>query len=312
MKKWEGIFAALWTPTDPAEQLMVGALKTNLAFLKRQGIHGILALGSTGEFLRLEIAQRKRLVELAIGCTDGLPVIVNVSDIRPSIVSDLARFAKQAGASGIALMAPWFYPLSQADLVEWFVRAAESTDLPFFLYNFPERTGNRIAPETVAAIADRVPLAGIKQSGAEFSYNRVLVKLGQEKNFVVLVGSDTRIGEAMELGASGCIGGLANGIADLMVQIYDAVKRGKPTEAAQASERISVVGKLTDQLEFPLNVAALMEARGLVPGHPKSVVSLETQHRYGRLAEELRANFQSWQLRLVDEVAVHGAASAAS
>jgi len=292
----EGILAALWTPTDAAEQIIVSALKQNLAFLKRQRVHGILALGSTGEFLRLETAQRKRLVELVMAHADGLPVIVNVSDTRPSAVAESARFAKQAGASGVALLPPWFFPIPQADLVEWFVRAANATDLPFFLYNFPERTGNRIAPETVAAVADRVPLAGIKQSGAEFAYHETLIKLGREKNFAVFTGSDTRIAEAMQLGASGCIGGLANGVPDLMVHIYESVKGGKPKEAAESTERIKAVGKLVEQLEFPLNVAALMEARGLVPGFPKFVVSPEMQQRYRRLIEELRAALQSWPM----------------
>src|SRR5438105_10811201 len=114
----EGIIAALWSPTDAAGHLIKNALKSNVAFLKRNGVDGILALGSTGEFLRLDIPERKRLVEQVIAYADGLPVMVNVTDMRPRVVADMARFAQQAGASGVALMPPCFYPMSQADMVE--------------------------------------------------------------------------------------------------------------------------------------------------------------------------------------------------
>jgi len=68
----KGILAALWLPTDAAGNLLRSELARNLAFLKIQGIYGVLALGSTGEFPRFDLEQRKR----------ALAVIANVSDIQ--------------------------------------------------------------------------------------------------------------------------------------------------------------------------------------------------------------------------------------
>src|SRR5947208_1685974 len=93
------------------------------------------------------------------------------------VVTYFGQFARASSADAVALLPPHFYPLAQADLVEFFVRAGEAADLPVFLYNFPERTGNRISLETIGSVADRVRLAGVNQSGGEFEYHRALVEL---------------------------------------------------------------------------------------------------------------------------------------
>jgi dihydrodipicolinate synthase/N-acetylneuraminate lyase len=64
-----------------------------------------------------------------------------------------------------------------------FLHAANAADLPTYLYNFPELTGTRINVETVAAFAELAPMAGIKQSGQEFEYNRELIALGRDEIF---------------------------------------------------------------------------------------------------------------------------------
>lgn len=294
--KWNGIIAALWTPTHADGELDRAALKTNVAFLKSCGIHGILALGSTGEFLYLSPALRKEVIRSVVEFSDKLPVVANISDMRPAVVAELGIGAREAGVSAVALLPPFYYRFAQADLVEWYVRAAGTARLPLFLYNFPERTGNRLSLETIDAITDRVQIAGIKQSGAEFSYHSPLVQLGRKKNFVVFTGSDTRIAEAMALGVCGCMGGLANGIPDLMVDVYRAVRMGSIEELQGASERVSAIGQLVDRVEFPTNVAALIEARGFSAGHLKSVVSADTRDRFSRLKRDLRDLFDRWGL----------------
>jgi len=52
------------------------------------------------------------------------------------------------------------------------------------------------------------------------------------------------------------------------------------------------VGRILDQLTFPLNVAAGLEARGFDPGVPKSVVSADSRALYEQIVAELRAVFE--------------------
>src|SRR5205085_3351914 len=133
------------------------------------------------------------------------PVLTNVSDVNPRTVAELGRHANTCGAAGVSLLAPWFYPLSEADLVEFFVRAGEAINLPLTLYNFPMMTGKRLTPEIVEQIAARIPLGGLKQSGGEMAEHGPLAAVARRHNFNVVTGWDTHIPEAFALGVEGCV-----------------------------------------------------------------------------------------------------------
>jgi len=293
-----GVVAALWTPVTPNGRLLTGALRAHLRFLRGCGVHGILALGSTGEFARFPLEKRKEILAKVAELAAPLPVLANITNIRLDEVIELGRFAKRAGVVGVAVMPPPFFPVSQADMLEFFLRAAEGVDLPFYLYNFPELTSNRIGLETIAAFADRADMVAIKQSGGEFSYHPALIALGKEKKFGVFSGADTRLTEVFALGGVGCVGGLVNFVPDLMVPIYDACTGPEANDlrATIPAARMRQVGQLIEQLTFPLNVAAGLEARGLEPGAPKTVVSRESKKLYHKLTKDVHSQFRAWKL----------------
>lgn len=297
----EGIFAALAIPTDENERVMKTALAEHLTWLRSRGIHGILALGSTGEFPRFSVDERKAILETVAELAAPLPVIANISDIRPQAVAELGHFARQLNLPGVGVMPPYFYPVSDADQLAFFEYAAEAAQLPVMLYNFPELTGNRISIDTIAAFAERAPMAAIKQSGGEFSYHPELIALGEEKNFSVFSGADTRLPEAFGLGARGCIGGLVNFVPEDMVEIFNICRKGQPGDPEPPRARLCEVGEWLDRLTFPLNVAAGMEARDLEPGHPQPIVSADSAARYDEIVAGLRSCFQKWNLPLVHE-----------
>lgn len=292
----QGILAALWLPTGPDGAILRAELAANLAFLRRHGVHGVLALGSTGEFPQFDLDERKRALELVAELADPLPVVANVSDIRPKAIAELGRFARDLGLPAIAIMTPGFFPSRQDDLLAHFLHAADSAQLPTFLYNFPELTGTRIDLETVRAFSERAPMAGIKQSGREFSYHRDLVALGRQIGFAVFSGADTRLPEVFALGADGCIGGLVNIAPDLMVHLFDVCRLGRPGAVSPAFDRLKDIGAIVDRLTFPLNVAAGMEARGQRTGTPKAIVSASSQQIYRDIVHELRLRFRDWNL----------------
>ena len=275
---------------------MAGALRTNLDFLQTRGLQGLLALGSTGEFLHLEPSLRKQVMQELMRVASPWQVMMNISDIRPGVVMDLARFAHEVGAQGVSVLPPYYFPVAQEDLIEFFVRAGEAAQLPLFLYNFPERTGNRIALETIAAVADRVPVTGVKQSGAEFAYHSALVELGKKKGFVVLTGADTRLGEAVPLGVAGCVSGLSNAVPEVVAQALAGARNGGTTSSNLALGRMAELARRIETVNFPLDVAACMEARGLAVGTSKSIVSPASRAKYERLVAELRKVFGEWNL----------------
>jgi len=290
--KPRGIFSAQWMPTDATGRLDRASLAAHIDFERRAGISGVLALGSTGEFPHFTTEERKAALETVAELAAPLPVLCNITDIRPSAAIDLGRHAGTLGVAAVALMPPPFFPVSQADMLAYFLHVADAVKLPVMLYNFPELAGKRIELATVAAFADRAPMSAIKQSGGQFDYHRELIALGREKDFAVMSGSDTRLPEAFALGAAGAIGGLVNIVPELMVQIDRVSRQREPGDASAAAEVMRDLGRIIDQLTFPLNLAAGVEARGFDPGAPKTVVSPESRALYERIVVELTALFE--------------------
>ena len=293
-----GIYSAQWLPTDSAGRLDRASLAAHLAFEKHAGIDGVLGLGSTGEFPHFSPDERKHALAAIAELAAPLPVIANITDIRPRAAIELGRFAKSLGLPAVALMPPIFFPMSQDDVLAYFLHVAEAVDLPVMLYNFPELCGKRIDLATIAAFADRAPMCAIKQSGGEFAYHRDLIALGREKNYVVMSGADTRLTEVFGLGAAGCTGGLVNIVPELMLDIHRSCAAGRPTAAAVSAARMVELGKVIDQLAFPPNVAAGLAARGFAPGVSKSILSGKSQALSAKIATELRTLFVQWGLAL--------------
>ena len=287
----------MMTPTDADGRLAMSVIRDHAAALKSHGVHGIMALGTTGEFPLLSVETRLEFLDVLSKHSSGVPILANVSDASPRGAFQLSRRAKEIGAIGVAILPPYYYAISQQDLGEFFVRVAEVSGLPVWLYNFPERTGTRIELETIAWVADRVPMVGIKQSGGDFGYHKDLVKLGREKGYSVFTGADPRLAETMALGARGCIGGMGNAVGDIKVGLFDAVEAGDAARAEVFTQQLKTIAARIDVFPFPLNIAAMMEARGLPIGHPKTIHAPSTWAGYKELVADLRAIYQQIGLR---------------
>ena len=298
----QGILAALAIPTDARGRVLKRALGEHLTWLRSCGVAGVLGLGSTGEFIRFSVERRKAIQETVAELAGPLPVIANISDIRPDAVAELGSFAHYLKLPGVAVMPPHFFPVSDADQLAFFTHAAEASQLPVLLYNFPELTSNRISLETISAFADRAPMAGIKQSGGEFSYHEALIKLGREKKFSVFSGADTRLPEVFKMGGAGCIGGLVNFVPEMMVEQFNVFHSGQPGQLEPTASRMCAAGAALGKLTFPYNVSAGLEARGFDPGEPKTIVSETSARLYSEIVDDLGKLFAEWGLPLYKSI----------
>ncbi|MBL9172582.1 MAG: dihydrodipicolinate synthase family protein [Verrucomicrobiales bacterium] len=291
-----GVFPALWMPTDANGVLIESAVRSHARFLHEAGAQGLMVLGSTGEFVFFSPAERAELLRKLADLAGPLPLLANISDINPSAVALLARAARDAGCVSVAILPPWYYPISQADLLEFFLRAAEAASpLPVFLYNFPERVGTAIALETMAAFADRAPLAGIKLSAGPWELHREAMVLARERGFSVLTGWDTRLADAMALGCSGCISGLSNFAPEPIVAAFRAMQAGDPAAAVAPTARLRELASVLAGLNFPHDVAAGMDARGFETGVCKQAMSEETRRLRAAATSRLQTLFATGQ-----------------
>ena len=293
-----GMISALTIPTDREGKIIEAGLKRNMDWLKKSKVDAFLVLGSTGEFPRFSTAEKKDILAKAALINGGeVPLIANCASCDTRETIELAQFAEKSGYSGISLMPQYFYPQTQQDILEYFIYCDSHYDLPTMLYNFPELTGSKIGIEVVRGFASRGKMFAIKQSGSEFDYHHELAEASKEFGFSLFSGFDTRLAEAFNIGAKGCIGGLVNIVPEYIRAIYEAsMGISQDIDLKTLTLRVACVGEILGKVSFPNNVHFALKSRGLEAGAPKCRLSEGTMLAGRKIEKILRDKFLEWGL----------------
>jgi dihydrodipicolinate synthase/N-acetylneuraminate lyase len=252
----KGALAAALTPLrDEGASLDEDAFGPYLDFLAAGGLDGILALGTTGEGILLSAAERKRAAELCIAAAgDRLDVAVHCGAQTTADTVALAEHAAATGAAAVAVIAPPYFRLDTAALLEHFRRAAEAcAPMPFYLYEFEAASGYAIPLEVVERLREEIPnLAGLKVSDSPFEKVQPYLLEGLD----VFVGAEALLDDCLSAGAAGAVSGLAAAFPQDVAAVVD-----EPT--AEGAKRL---GKLRAGIErFPRHAALklLVAAKGV-------------------------------------------------
>lgn len=70
-----------------------------------------------------------------------MPVLIGTGGTNARETIALSQHAQQAGADGIVVINPYYWKVSEANLIRYFEQVADSVTLPVMLYNFPALTG---------------------------------------------------------------------------------------------------------------------------------------------------------------------------
>jgi len=201
------------------------------------GIHGLLALGSTGEASSLnEPARRKILARVIQATARRVPVICGVAQTNLDAARAEVEAAAQLGADAALVVPPFYYPADQITVLEFYRRLAQQSPVPIFLYNIPQFTKVVAEPATVATLAREGMIAGIKDSSRDFEYfEGVRIATRDLPKFRVFTGSDTMLLASLAVGGAGTICGAANVAPHWVVRIYEDFQRGD-IEAARVAQ----------------------------------------------------------------------------
>lgn len=163
MALFEGVSAFPPTPIDRDGVVDVDALQRRIARVADAGADSVCVLGSTGGYVYLDRAQRRRAIEAAVEAAAGrIPVLAGIGALTTGSACDLARDARAAGAAGGLLAMVSYTPLKEPE-VEAHVRAvAEAGDLPLCLYDNPVATRFAFSPELLRRLAVLPAVQGAK------------------------------------------------------------------------------------------------------------------------------------------------------
>lgn len=257
----KGIIPAVITPTHDQE-LDFEATTKHVNILIEEGVDGLFILGTNGEFHVLSDDEKIAFAKHVIAVTDKrVAVYVGVGACGTKQTIDFAKRVAALKPDALSVITPYLVKVSQAELIAHYRALADAVDVPIILYNIPANTGNTIEASTLDALIDHPNIIGIKDSSGNLELLKAYFDVRGDREFDILVGSDSKILDATMMGASGCVASTANAITPHIRQLLNAYE-ARDLETAR---------RLQNEIDVIRNVMK----HGTVPSLLKRIVSLK-------------------------------------
>lgn len=181
-KTFRGTYTVMITPFTEEGALDLPALRRFVDWQIEQGIHGLIPLGSTGEFLSLSdeehVAVAQTVIEQAAG---RVPVLVGTGAEDTREVVRLSRRAEAMGADGVMIIPPFYSTPTEDELFHHYKTVGDAIGLPIMVYNNPATANVDLRPELVARLSTIENCSYIKESTLEVTRVRDIIRLCGER-----------------------------------------------------------------------------------------------------------------------------------
>lgn len=235
---FKGSLVALITPMQRDGALDEKAFQSFVDWQVRQGTHGLVPVGTTGESPTLSHAEHKRVVELCIAAAGRrVPVIAGAGSNSTDEAIDFTRHAKAAGADATLAVTPYYNRPTQEGLYLHFKAIAEAVDLPLIIYNIPGRSAVDMTVETMARLAKLPNVVGVKDATANLA-RPLQQRRSCGADFIQLSGEDHTAIAFLASGGVGCISVTANVAPRLCADMHEAWQQGEVRSAMALQDRL--------------------------------------------------------------------------
>jgi 4-hydroxy-tetrahydrodipicolinate synthase len=274
---FKGSLVALITPMREDGSVDEKAYAAFVDWQIKEGTHGVVPVGTTGESPTLSHDEHRRAVEIAIEVAKGrVPVIAGAGSNSTEEAIALTRHAKEAGADAALIVTPYYNKPTQEGMFLHYTAIADAVDLPIIIYNIPPRSVVDMSVETMARLAKHPNIIGVKDATANLTRPLHTTRACGD-DFCQLSGEDHTALSYNAAGGHGCISVTANVAPRLCSEMQTAWAEGRLADAMAIQNRLvplhdalfsetspgpvkfaaSLMGKTSERCRLPL--APLME-----------------------------------------------------
>jgi dihydrodipicolinate synthase/N-acetylneuraminate lyase len=221
---WKGVMPAITTSFTEDLGVDHKFMAGHCRWLLENGCTGIVALGSLGEGATLSWEEK---LQVLCTCVDavhshrGSPVVASISALTTSEAVALAKAAADRGCDALMVLPPFVYQGCWREMKAHVAAVFEATPLSCMLYNNPVAYGTDFVPEQILELAAEHPnFKAVKESSTDarrVSAIRALL----DHRLEISVGVDDSILEAIGVGTTGWIAGLANALPRESVDLFN-------------------------------------------------------------------------------------------
>jgi 4-hydroxy-2-oxoglutarate aldolase len=284
-----GIIPPIPTPFDRGE-VAHDKLAANVRKLCSTGVHGLLVLGSNGEYVYLSEAEKRQVVETVVAAAaEGTVVLVGSGCESTVETIRLTRDCAALGAHAALVVTPGYYgdKMSAAALEAHFTAVADAAPIPVLLYDVTKFTHISLSLDTVLRLAAHPNIVGIKDSSGNVAQLGELIAAAPAE-FKILVGTAGALYPALTLGCPGGIVALANVAPTQCVRVYDLVESGQLAEARRLHLQLLPVNRAVTARYGVAGLKAAMDMLGDFGGEPRQPLLPLTSDEKGVLRGILR------------------------
>ena len=230
-KEFRGSYTVSVTPfTEDGSAIDVGALKNFLDWQLQAGVPGIIALGSTGEFLTVDDEERRLVVETYVNHIDGrIPVLIGTMNAHTPNAVRYSRQAQDLGADGVMIIPPYYYTPTEDEIFNYYAAIDRAISIPVMLYNNPVTSNVDMSAQLVARLCRELETVQyIKESSLDLARVRDVIE-ASEGEMKVFAGE--RIVDSFLLGAIGYVNPYGNYIPVASHRIFDLLEAGRIDDA---------------------------------------------------------------------------------
>ena len=293
-ERLRGNIPAILTALDNRFLVDCDGLRRITRRLLDHGCRGVVVLGTSGEFAAIDDNQRGIAIQTVVEEVAGqVPVIVGCGQPNVRRTHEQAKAAGDLGADGLLVNPPFYFPLTQDEVVRYFADLVSASPLPVLLYNIPTMTKVTVEAATIPRLRD-VGVEGTKDSsGSVTNTLSYLAALGPDSDFRVVVGGDTSFLHLLDAGVCATTGVLGNIAPQLAVRIHEAWLAGDYQAGVAAQRRAIALFAVFLPLHdfFPSAGKAVLSKLGVMErwvAPPKTAMTdAETAHAFETVREFL-------------------------
>jgi len=254
---WKGVNPAITTPFNQNLTVDHRFLAEHGRWLLENGCAGVVALGSLGEGATLSFDEKKDVLHTLGKAVDGKrSLVASISSLSTSESVSLARAASDLGCSGLMVLPPYVYLGDWREMKAHIAAVFQATSLPCMLYNNPVAYGTDFLPEHIQELASEFEnFRAVKESSTDVRRVSAIRALVDER-LEISVGVDDAVLEAIGVGATGWVAGLANALPRESVELFNCGMQGEDQKAFELYRwflpllRMDTVPKFVQLIKF--------------------------------------------------------------
>ena len=242
MLKLKGVYPALVTPLTPEEDVDKAGMRKVVRYCVDAGVHGVVVMGSTGEFPGMTDEMRHDAIETVLDEVGGkVPVLIGCGDTGTKKTILQVKHAATTKADAVLVALPYYFPLDQPAVIRHYTMVADASPLPVVLYNFPQMTKIAMTPETVAKLAAHPNIIGLKDSAGDYWGTQRFIEVTTAADFDVMLGNPALGVGGYLLGATGGIFAGCSLAPKLCADVYTAFIAGDLATAIELQKKASLI-----------------------------------------------------------------------